>query len=227
MLSGVLSLSLLTGWQLILRIQQTFKISVPPSGRSFADEGGGKGDHSDNLNAAAPSCWKSEQEALTMTWVSEMYPTAVICLFWERDYFCVALRFWLPCHISKRSWTLAILCNFLSSATFFISELFSAFVISDTGWSPAKIPLLARANCLTKTFSVRVLPVVCDCLQPITSHPWEKLASTPTPCGMIENMSHATFGRSACYECVSSCWCHQSVMSSIQNVLLISFGLEW
>jgi len=30
-----------------------------------------------------------------------MYPTAVICLFCAGDSFCVAPRFWLPCHISK------------------------------------------------------------------------------------------------------------------------------
>jgi len=90
MLSGALSSSLLTGWCLILRTQRTFKIWVCPPGRSFANKAGGKGDLSDNLNAAAPSCCKSDQDALTISSVSEMYPTAVICLFWARNSFCVA-----------------------------------------------------------------------------------------------------------------------------------------
>jgi len=208
MLSGALSGSLSTGWWLILQIRRTFKIWVLPPGRSFADKAGGKGDLSDNLNAAAPSCWKSDQDALTISSVSEIYSTAVICLFGARDSFWVACSFWLPCHISKQSWTLAILCNFLSSASFFISESFSVFVVSNSGSVPPKIPLLARANCLTRTFLRRVSPVVFDCLQPITSRPREKLASTPTPCGMVENMSRATLQRSAYFECFSFCWRH-------------------
>jgi len=80
-LSGALSSSLWTGWRLILRIRRTFKIWVRPPGRSFADKGGGKGDLSDTLNAAAPSWWNSDQDALRISSVSEMYPTAVICLF--------------------------------------------------------------------------------------------------------------------------------------------------
>jgi len=208
MLSGALSSSLWTGWRLILWIRRTFKIWVRPPGRSFADKGGGNGDLSDNLNAATPSCWKSDQDALTISSVSEMYLTAVICLFWARDPFCVARRFWLPCHISKKSWTLAILCSFLSSTSFFISESLSVFALSNSGSVPAKIPWLARANCLTTTFLWRVSPVVFDCLQTITSRPKEKLASTLTTCGMIKNMSHATLERSAYFECVCSCWRH-------------------
>jgi len=156
-----------------------------------------------------------------------MYPTAVICLFWARDYFWVAHMFWLACHISKNSWTLAILCNVLSCTSFFISESFSIFVVFNSGSLSAKILLLARANCLTTSYSRRVWPVVFDCLQPITSRPREKLVSTATPCVMIENMLRATLESSAYFECVSSCWCHQSVMSGIQNVLLISIGSEW
>jgi hypothetical protein len=48
---------------------------------SFPDKAGGKGDLSDNLNAAAPLCQNSDLEALTISSMSEMYPTAVICLF--------------------------------------------------------------------------------------------------------------------------------------------------
>ena len=55
MLSGALSSSLLTGWQLILRIRWRFNIWVRSPGRSFADKACGKGDLSVNLNAAAPS----------------------------------------------------------------------------------------------------------------------------------------------------------------------------
>jgi len=188
MLSGALSSSLPTGWQLIVRIRRIFNTWVHPPWRSFADKAGGKGDLSDNLNAAAPSCWKSDHNAFTISSVSEMYPTAVICMFWAWDSIWVARRFWLPCHISKMSWTLASLCNFLYSASFFISKSLSVFLVSKSGSAPAKIPLLARANCLTPTFLRRVLPVVINCLQPITSRPREKLASNPTPCGIIEKM---------------------------------------
>jgi hypothetical protein len=134
---------------------------------------------------------------------------------------------WLPCHISKKLWTLAILCSFHSSASFSISESFSVLVVSKSESMRARIPLLDDEKCLTTTVSRRVSPEVFDCLQRITSRPREKLASTPSPCGMIENMSHATPGRSAYIECVSPCWHHQLVMSGIHHVLLISIGSEW
>jgi hypothetical protein len=126
-------------------------------------------------------------------------------LFWVRDFFCVARRFWLPCHISKKSWTFAILCNFHSSASFFNSKSFSVSAVSNTAQSPANLPLLARANYLTTTFSLTISPVVLDCLQLITSRPREKLASTPTPWGIIENMLRAALEKSAYFEWVSSC----------------------
>jgi len=81
MLSSALSLSLSTGRRLILQIRRTFTIWVHPPGRSFPDKSGGKGDLFDNLNAAAPSGWRSDQDALTISSISEMNPTAVICLF--------------------------------------------------------------------------------------------------------------------------------------------------
>jgi len=227
MLSVVQCSSHSSGWPLILRIQQTFNIWVHPPGRSLADKSGGKGDLSDNWNTAAPSCWESDHDALTISSMSKMIPMAVICLFWVRDSFWVARSLWLPCHISKKSWTLAILCNFFPSASFFISMSFSVFIVSNNGSAPAKIPVLVRANCLTTTFSRRVSPAVFDCLQRITSRPTEKLTSTPTPFGMIENMLRATLERLMYMECVSSCWRHQLVMSGNQNVLLISIGLEW
>jgi len=224
MLSGMQSSSVLTGWCMILHIRQTFNIWARPHGRSVADIAGGKGDLSDNLNAATPSCWKSDQDGLTISSMSKMYSTVVICLFWASDFFWGAHRFWLHCHISKKSWTLPILCNLLTSTSLFISESFSVFVVSNSGSVPDQIPLLASANSLTTSVSWRVLPVVFDCLQPITFPQREKVAFTPTLYGMIENMSRATLERSAYFECISTSWCHQSVMSGMQNVLLITIG---
>ena len=112
MLSGVPSSSLSTGWQSILLIRWTFNIWVHPPWRTFGDKAGGKGDLSANLNAAAPSCWNSDQDAVTISAVSEKYPKTVLCLFWAGNSFCLAHTFWRPYHISKTSWTLAILCKF-------------------------------------------------------------------------------------------------------------------
>jgi len=85
MRSDALSTSLSMEWRLILRIRWTLNIWVCPPGRSFADKGGGKGDLTDNSNAAAPSCWKSNHNALTISSVSETYSTTVICMCWEWD----------------------------------------------------------------------------------------------------------------------------------------------
>jgi len=137
------------------------------------------------------------------------------------------IGFGCPATSPKRSAPWPFCTISFASASFFISELFSVFVVSYSGSVPAKMPSLARANCLTTTSSPRVLPVVFDCLQPITSRPREELASTPTQYGMIENMSRAILAVSAYFECVSSCWRQQSVMSGTQNVLLISIGSEW
>ena len=60
MLSGTLLTSVSTEWWFILLIPRIFNIWVRPPGRFFADKAGGKGDLSDNLNAAAPSCYKSD-----------------------------------------------------------------------------------------------------------------------------------------------------------------------
>ena len=155
-LSGALSSSLLAGWRSIYLIQQTFNTCVPPAGRCFADKADGTGNLSDDLNAAAPSCWMFDPDALTISSESEMYLTAVICLFWVQQSFCVVRRFWLPCHISKELWTLAILCNFFSTASLFISKSCSVFVVSTGGLLPASNLLLARANCLTTICSQRV-----------------------------------------------------------------------
>jgi len=106
------------GWHWNLRIRRTFNTRVRPLGSYLTDNTGGKGDLSDNWNAAAPSCQTSYQEALTIPLVSEMYCMVVICVFCARDSLCVAHRFWLHCYNPTKSWTLAILCNFLSSASF-------------------------------------------------------------------------------------------------------------
>jgi len=160
MVSGALFSSLSTGWRLVLRILRIFNIWVCPPWGSFVDTAGGKGDLSDNWNAASPSSWKSHQHALTICSVSEMYPMAVMCLFWARDSFRVARGLWLPCHISKMSWTMAILCNVSSCTSVFISEFYSVFVVSNEGSLPVKILLLARANCWIITCLQRVSPVL-------------------------------------------------------------------
>jgi len=227
MLSSAKFSSLSPGWRSIHLIWRTFNSCIRPPGRSFADNAGGKGDCSDNLNAAIPWWWKFDQDALTISAVTEMYPMAHICLFWPRDSFCVARKFWLCCHISKMSWTLPILCNVLCCASLFMSKLLSVFVVSNTGSSPANNPVLAEENCLITTVLWWVLSVVVDCLQPITSRRREKLASSLIPCAMIENMLHVTLERSAQFECVSSYSRHQSVIPGIHNVLLISIGSEW
>jgi len=133
MLPGALYSVLPVGWQLLLLIRHTSNTSVRPPRRSFADKAGGRGDLSDNLNAAAPSCRKCDQDALTIISVCEIYPATFICMFWARESFCIARRCRLPCDISKWSWTLAILCNFLSSTALFISKSFSSLVVSNAG----------------------------------------------------------------------------------------------
>jgi len=225
--AGAQSSSPATGWQLLGINQQTFFISVCPPGRPFADKAGGKSDLSDNLYTATPSCWKSEQDALMIFSLSEMYPTAVLCMFSVHDSFCVVCRFWLLCYIIKKSWTLAAVWNCLFSASIFISMSFSDFIITNTWSSLAKILVLAWHNNLQTSFSQRVSPVVFDCLPLWTSHPREVLASTPTSCGVIVNMLRASLERSVYSECVSSWWHHQSVTSKIRNVRCKSIGLEW
>jgi len=111
MVSGVLSSSFSIRWPSVHLICWTSNIWVRPPGRSCADTGGGKGDRSDNLNAATPWCRKSDQDALTISSVSKMYPMAVSYWFSARESFYVACRLWLPGHISKQQWTMAIRCN--------------------------------------------------------------------------------------------------------------------
>jgi len=52
--------------------------------------------------------------------------------------------------------------------------------------------------------------------------PNEKITSTPIACHIIENMSHAMSMKLAYFECISSCSCHQAVMSAFLNVMQIS-----
>jgi len=189
--SGALSLSHSAGWQPIRLIQWTFTTLVHSPGRYFGDNTGARSDVSDNENAVAPSCWYCDKNGFMISSVSVMYGMAVICLFWAQDSFCVEFRFWLPCHISKMSLTLAVLCNYFSSISLFISKSLSIFVVFNAGSSSANNRLLARANSFSTTVLRSVLPTDFDCLQLITSRRREKLASTPTPCGMIENISCA------------------------------------
>jgi len=156
-----------------------------------------------------------------------MYPSSVIYSFWALYSFCLACWFWLRCHIFKMSWTVAIRCNIFSSASLFISMSLSELVLSMTGSSPGSNPWLASANCLTTTVSRRVSLVVFDYLHLVISRRREKLASTLTPWDMIENISRATWEESTYCYCISSCCCHQLVISSNQNVLPITIGSEW
>jgi hypothetical protein len=158
---------------------------------------------------------------------SQMYPAAVIFFFWAWDSFCVARRFWLPCYISKTWWNLAILCNFLSSSSFFNSKPILVSTVSNAVQSTADILLLGQAHCLCTTFPWSILPVVLDCLQPITSRIREKLASTPTPYGILRNMSQVTFERLVYFEYISSGWCQQLVISGNHDVYQISMRSEW
>ena len=182
-------------WRLIYLIRWTFNVWFCLPRRSFADQAGGKVDLSDNVNAPAPSGWKCDQDALTFSSVSEMCPMAVICFFWAWDAFCVACRFWLPCHISKRSGTLAILCSVLSSTSSVISKSISVCVLTNDWSSPAKIRLLPRANFLTTTSSQTVSSVVFDCFQLMISRARERPASTQIPCCMIEQKTCAILER--------------------------------
>jgi hypothetical protein len=80
MLSGELS-SLLSARKISIHlIQRTFNTSVRLPGRSFADKAGGTGEFPNNLNGTAPSCSKFDQDTMTISSVSEMYPMAVICV---------------------------------------------------------------------------------------------------------------------------------------------------
>lgn len=170
---------------------------------------------------------KFGKDVLTITSVSEIYPTAVICLFWALDSFWVARMFWLPYHNSNKLRTLATPCNCLSSASLVSSVSFSASVGSNTGLSPAIIPWLDCAYFLTSTLLRSVSPVGSNWLHPILFCQRGNLPFTLTRCGIIENMSRATLDRSAYIECDSSCWCHQWVIWGNHNVLLISIGWEW
>jgi len=93
LLPAVLSLSLWSGWELILSIRLTFQIWARSPRRSLPGNAGGNVDLSDNLNAAAPSHWKNYHGTVRISDVFKLYPTAVICQFWAGDSFCVALGF--------------------------------------------------------------------------------------------------------------------------------------
>jgi len=126
--SSPCSSSLFVGWRLILLFG--FNKWVRPPERSFADNAVGKGHLPYNLNTAAAICGNLAQDNWTISSVSEMYPIAVICLVWEWGSVCIACRFWLHCYISNKLWTLAIVCNFRSSASLSIATLFSVSMLS-------------------------------------------------------------------------------------------------
>jgi len=142
MVSGALSTSRLGGWRSIVLIWWTFITWVCPLVRLFADNAGGKGDLSVNLDAASSLCSKLNQEALIISSVSAMYPMALFCLVWALDSICIVCCFWLPCHISKLLSTLVIICNVLSSGSRIISKSFYVFIISNAVWLAAKGPVI-------------------------------------------------------------------------------------
>jgi len=157
--------------------------------------------------------------------ISEMYYMAAICLCWAQDSCCVAHRVWLPGHNSTMLCTMAILCTLLSSTILVIPKSFSVFLLFNTGLAAANIPLLPHRNCHSGTILLHVSPVVFDYLQPITSCLRERMASTQILCGRMKTGLCATLERSVYTAYVSSCWHHWSVISSTQNLLLISIGL--
>ena len=205
MLSGVISSWIPAAWRSILLIRRTFNSWVCPPRIFFAGKAGGQGDISDNLNTATPSCQKVVYDALTISPVCEMYFIAAMCLFWAKQSFCMAYRFRLRRNISEKSWTLAILYRWLAADSLFISMLFLVYILFNAGLLAADILLLIGANCCSTTVSQWGLHVVFDFLQPISSHAREKLASTLTPCCLIENLPPVTLERSNNFDYVSTC----------------------
>jgi len=227
MLSDALSSLLLAGWHSILLCRCTLNASVHPSGRSVADKAGGNGDFADNWNAAAPSCRKFDQDALMICSVSEMYLWLSFACFGREIPFVWHIGFGCPA-TSPKSHGPWPFCSI-----FFPPHLSSIPIHSASAWyemlrnRPRNILLFTWANCLMKTFSSRVLPLVLDCLQLRTSRGRSKLASNLTPCGMIEIMLCAVLERSAYFGCVSAYWCHQLMISGNKNEQMISLGSEW
>lgn len=124
--------------------------------------------------------------------VPYMDSMAVVTWNWPQDSFSVAHRFWLLCHISIQLLTLAMLCNFLSAATLFISKWFSVFVISTAGLLHANNLLVLRASSLWMNMSYMFSPVVFDSLQLKSSHRRETMAFTLTQCCRVENLLRST-----------------------------------
>jgi len=147
--SGSLAFSMSAGWWLIRFIRGTFNTWVRHPGRSFADKAVGTGGIFDNLNVAAPSCCKFDQDTLATSSVSEIYPMAVICLFWARYSFCVEYRFWLQWHMSKscRPWPFRAKAFVLPLSTF--PSRYQYLFCPKHASSPADNPWLPWANYLT------------------------------------------------------------------------------
>jgi hypothetical protein len=192
MLTGARFSSLLAWWLLILLIRQTLNTVFHPPERSIAHIAGGTGDLSNNQIVAAPSCWKCNEDVFTTSFVSLLYSMATIGMSWIQDIFGVVYRCALPYNISKWLWTLAILCNVLPCTSHIMSKSLSVFIVSHVSSPPANMMLLGWKNCGRMTILYRVLHVVCDYPQPITSCKLEKLPSTLLSGGMNENLLHAT-----------------------------------
>jgi len=135
-LPGALSSSLSTGWQLILFIWQTSNSWVWPPERLFVGQASVKVVLSDNLNADAPSCWRSDQDAWMISSLSEIYLIPVICLIGVCDSFCIA--YWLGCHLSRTSWTLDF-CAIVSPPP--PSSFLSRFLYSSYTMPSQRLPI--------------------------------------------------------------------------------------
>jgi len=86
---------------------------------------------------------------------------------------------------------------------------------------------IPRVNRHTTCILWSISPVDFHCLHPITYYQQEQLSPTLTSWYMIENTLWATLERLAYFECVSSCWRHQSVIFGNQNVQLILIWSAW
>jgi len=154
-----------------------------------------------------------------ISWVSEMYPTAVSCLFWVLDSVSEACRFWLPWHILRKSLTITTLCNLLPSTTLFFSLSFLVFEVYNVGLLPAKIPILAWATCFKMSFWRRIWPEVVQSLPQKMSRGRNKVANARMPCCTIEDISgtllETLFNGSAACEVTWAGWPQLCIVGSI------------
>jgi len=227
MVSGPSSSSLAVAWHSIRSIRWTFNPWVCPLGQSFAEHAGVKVDYSDSLHAANPSCWKIDQNAFMICCVSEINPQAVIRLLWAWDLFCVANRFWLPCNIYKSCGPWPFCAIFIPPH---LSLIQRHFQLSLHGMLGHRHPI--SHNWLAQTALIRLFLAgsrqwfltASSRWHPCRGQCWPQLQ---TSYGMMKNIWCATYEILAFINCTWSCWHHQLVKSSMQNVLLTPMRSEW